>query len=65
MGEDPRELGTGEGQLLQAIARRVAGAIENARLYEQSQRTVLLEKEKKAAEAASQSKSEFLANMSH
>ena len=65
IGKDPRQLSSGEAQLLQAIASRLAGAIENARLYEQSQRAVLLEKEKKAAEAASQSKSEFLANMSH
>ena len=63
--KDSRKLNPGETRLLEAIANGLAVAIENAQLYQQSQRAVLLEQEKKAAEAASQAKSDFLANMSH
>ncbi len=46
-------------RLLEPIATAAAIAIENARLFDQSQQA------KKAAEAANQAKSTFLANMSH
>ena len=52
LGKDLRKLSPGEIQLLEAIASRLAVAIENAQLYQQSQRAGLLEQEKKAAEAA-------------
>jgi signal transduction histidine kinase/CheY-like chemotaxis protein/HAMP domain-containing protein/HPt (histidine-containing phosphotransfer) domain-containing protein len=65
IGMAPRKLNAREIQLLEAIADRLGVAIENARLYQQSQQAVRLEQEKKAAEAASQAKSDFLANMSH
>jgi len=45
--------------LAETIAGQLAGAIEKARLFDES------EKAKKAAEVANAAKSEFLANMSH
>jgi signal transduction histidine kinase/CheY-like chemotaxis protein/PAS domain-containing protein len=48
-----------EMTLLAAIASQVAGALENARLFDEAQ------KARQAAEEADQAKSEFLANMSH
>jgi len=46
-------------QILQVFANQAAIAIQNARLFEESQRA------KETAESANRAKSEFLANMSH
>ncbi len=48
-----------EARLAETIASQVAGAIENARLFKETQDA------RAAAEAANQAKSAFLANMSH
>jgi PAS domain S-box-containing protein len=61
-----RDFTADEISYLLTITGQAAMAIHNARLYEQSrEQTVMLERAKKAAEAAAQAKSEFLANMSH
>ena len=67
VGRGPgRAFGDDEVELAQAFAAQVAVALENARLYQDAQRTLgELRWAKEAAEAASRAKSEFLANMSH
>jgi PAS domain S-box-containing protein len=61
----PRVYSGKEDYLIQAITDHLSIAGKNAQLYEESRRAASLEREKKAAEAATRAKSEFLANMSH
>jgi signal transduction histidine kinase len=57
---DPnRELTTAELGLAETIAGHIAGAIDNMRLIEETERA------RAAAEAANEAKSQFLANVSH
>jgi GAF domain-containing protein len=66
VGAAPRKLSSGEIQLLEAIADRVAGAIENSELYEQLRQKVQELQQKTAElERANQVKDEFLSVMSH
>ncbi|MCP4540973.1 MAG: PAS domain S-box protein [Chloroflexi bacterium] len=61
-----REFTSAEKKLAETIAGQVAGAIENARLFdEQQQAKEQALKAKRAAETANRAKSAFLANMSH
>jgi PAS domain S-box-containing protein len=66
VGREPRKLSANEMQLIEAIADQIAGAIENAQLYEASRKqTEELERAKEMAESADRAKTQFLANMSH
>ncbi len=59
LDEPLRGFTTTEVELAETIAGQIAGAIENARLFEQ------MESAKESAETANRAKSTFLANMSH
>jgi signal transduction histidine kinase len=66
VGKAPRKLNLREIQLLEAIADRVAVAIENSELYEQLKHKVKELQHKTAElEKANKAKSEFLSVMSH
>jgi two-component system sensor histidine kinase/response regulator len=79
-GQVGREFTPAEIRLAETVAGQIAGAIENARLFEEEQKAkqvaeharlaaeearLAAEEARLAAEAANVAKSEFLANMSH